>query len=80
MTWLQTLLPDAQIQTFSDVEKNIQAPDVLAQLNELDTVLFDQTESPLQWQGNVLLAEVKKLRTDRKKSKQEKVALEQLYK
>ena len=80
MSWARAFWPNESIQTYADIERVVSDSDLIPLLNEIDSALYSHEKPPVDWQGNRLFEQVKKVRAGRERTKNDKSSLHSLYK
>ena len=80
MSWTRAFLPEEDMQTLGDITRIFPDSELPSLLGEIDSVLYSRGESSGQWQGDRLLAQVKKIRKEYREKKKDKEGLQELYK
>lgn len=80
MSWAQAFRPNEKIRTFADIIRTVADSELVPLLREIDSALYSQGQSVVQWQGAKLLQEIARIRKGRGKKRNRPELLQQLYK
>ncbi len=79
LSWARAFLPDRDIQTLGDIIRIFPDKELATLFHEIDAALYGAGESPRQWQGERLLAQVEEVRGEHRTKKKDKEGLQKLY-